>query len=80
MLAVKIILNQETTLIGKLLREMRGRMTLQDVADQAGIDYTCLSRIERGVTMPSIENLRKILLWVGVPKEQWHKYLNMTRK
>ncbi len=33
---MKIILNQETTLIGKLLREMRGRMTLQDVADQAG--------------------------------------------
>ena len=50
----------EETAVGRQIRELRRvkRMTLQELADAAGISIGYLSQIERGLRKPSAEILQ----------------------
>lgn len=49
-------------MIGERLKELRlaHRMSLRDLASQAGVSATLLSQIERAVTDPSLETMRRL--------------------
>lgn len=54
--------------LGNRLREARKtrKMSLKDVADQAGVSLSMLSQIERGISSPSIRMLRNICHTLGI--------------
>ncbi len=54
---------------GARLRSLRSEMGLsqEEVAHRAGIHVTYLSGIERGRRNPSLKNIRRIALALGVP-------------
>jgi len=49
-------------IIGKKLKAIRlsKEMTIQDLADRSGVSSNMISRIERGLTIPSVEILMKL--------------------
>lgn len=48
-------------------RRERG-MSLRDLADETGVSFNTLSRVERG-HVPDLHNFRQIIDWLGVPAE-----------
>jgi transcriptional regulator with XRE-family HTH domain len=46
----------------KHTRDRKG-IALRDAAEESGVSFNALSRIERW-TPPSVENLRKLLVWM----------------
>ena len=50
------------TLFGKHLRKLRGNqdLTQEELADKAGMHFTYIGQIERGVRNPSLVNLYKL--------------------
>jgi transcriptional regulator with XRE-family HTH domain len=56
--------------LGKMLRARRRqkRLSLRDLADQIGVSFNTLSRVERG-HVPDLRNLRLISEWLEVPVE-----------
>lgn len=55
-----------------LLRVHRGDRKLRDLADQAGINAGDLSRIERGIMLPSDELVPALEDAYGVPWGLWY--------
>ncbi len=57
--------------LGSKLRELREgeRLTLQQVAELSGVDYSHISKIERGVYAGSIDTLSKIASAMGARVE-----------
>lgn len=55
--------------LGAKLRERRGRagLTLQEVAEAAGVSRSFLSQVERGLVSPSIATLRRVADALGTP-------------
>lgn len=45
-------------------REMR--LSLRDLADQTGVSFNTLSRVERG-HVPDLTNFQRIIDWLGMP-------------
>lgn len=58
--------------IGRRLRMLRKarRISLQTVADRAGLSVSLISQIERGLTSPSVRSMRLLAGAVGVPTER----------
>ena len=54
------------------LREIRGRRSLRDLADAAGINRGTLSMIETGRALPKDEWLEAIERVYGAPPEEWY--------
>jgi transcriptional regulator with XRE-family HTH domain len=56
--------------LGEMLRGRRRqkRLSLRDLADQTGVSFNTLSRVERG-HVPDLRNLRLIADWLEVPVE-----------
>jgi transcriptional regulator with XRE-family HTH domain len=56
--------------LGEMLRARRRqkRLSLRDLADQTGVSFNTLSRVERG-HVPDLRNLRRIAEWLEVPVE-----------
>jgi len=56
--------------LGEMLRARRRqkRLSLRDLADQIGVSFNTLSRVERG-HVPDLRNLRRIADWLEVPVE-----------
>lgn len=56
--------------LGEMLRARRRekRLSLRDLADQTGVSFNTLSRVERG-HVPDLPNLRRIADWLEVPVE-----------
>jgi transcriptional regulator with XRE-family HTH domain len=54
--------------LGEMLRTTRRqkRLSLRDLADQTGVSFNTLSRVERG-HVPDLRNLRRITDWLEVP-------------
>lgn len=54
---------------GKRIRELRTAQgyTLETLADKAGIHWTYLGGIERGIRNPSLKNIEKIAKALKVP-------------
>ena len=54
---------------GNRLRSLRNKAGLsqEEIADKAGIHVTYLSGVERGLRNPSIRNVRRLALALGVP-------------
>lgn len=50
------------TVFGKHLRKLRSerKLTQEDLADMAGMHFTYIGQIERGVRNPSLVNLHKL--------------------
>ncbi len=46
------------------------RLSLRDLADQTGVSFNTLSRVERG-HVPDLRNLRRIAEWLDVPVEMF---------
>src|SRR4051794_11336255 len=58
--------------LGAQLRARRRerRLSLRDLADEIGVSFNTLSRVERG-HVPDLKNFRRIVEWLGVPAEQY---------
>ncbi len=58
--------------LGEMLKERRRhkRLSLRDLADQTGVSFNTLSRIERG-HVPDLRTLRRITDWLKVPVEMF---------
>jgi transcriptional regulator with XRE-family HTH domain len=58
--------------LGEMLKERRRRkrLSLRDLADQIGVSFNTLSRVERG-HVPDLRTLRPIADWLGVPVEMF---------
>lgn len=56
-----------------ILRKVRdrGNMPFEDVATEAGISKSTVSRMSRGIGCPESETLRKICDWLEVPVERF---------
>lgn len=44
------------------------RLSLRDLADETGVSFNTLSRVERG-HVPDLKNFQRIVDWLGVPAE-----------
>jgi transcriptional regulator with XRE-family HTH domain len=49
-------------------RRREKRLSLRDLADQTGVSFNTLSRVERG-HVPDIKNFQRIVDWLEVPAE-----------
>jgi len=58
--------------LGQLLnaRRRQKRLSLRDLADQTGVSFNTLSRVERG-HVPDLRNLTRIAEWLDVPVEMF---------
>ena len=58
--------------LGDMLKARRHqkRLSLRDVADQTGVSFNTLSRVERG-RVPDLRNLRRIAEWLEMPVEMF---------
>lgn len=58
--------------LGEMLKERRRRrrLSLRDLADQTGVSFNTLSRVERG-HVPDLRTLRRIADWLEVPVEMF---------
>jgi transcriptional regulator with XRE-family HTH domain len=52
--------------VGTRIKLLRGERTQEDLAHEAGISTSTLSRLERGLHQPSLSTLRKIATALGV--------------
>ncbi len=57
---------------GENLRSLRKKAGLsqEETADKAGIHVTYLSGVERGLRNPSVRNLRRLALALGIPTRE----------
>jgi len=65
--------------LGKMIHELRrhDRLTIADVAEQAGISRGMLSKIENGQVSTSLETLGKIAAALGVSLSHLFRYYNV---
>jgi transcriptional regulator with XRE-family HTH domain len=49
-------------------RRREKRLSLRDLADQTGVSFNALSRVERG-HIPDLKNFRRIVDWLEMPAE-----------
>jgi len=49
-------------------RRREKRLSLRDLADQTGVSFNTLSRVERG-HVPDLKNFRRIVDWLEIPPE-----------
>jgi transcriptional regulator with XRE-family HTH domain len=56
--------------LGVLLKKRRRqkRLSLRDLADETGVSFNTLSRVERG-HIPDLVNFRRIVDWLEIPPE-----------
>lgn len=61
--------DDDATALGRKIRDLRTRagLTLDDLANAAGVSRSQISQIERGVAGPSLSTLRGIAYAIGVP-------------
>jgi transcriptional regulator with XRE-family HTH domain len=72
----KIRLEKELTgLISKELQRIRRErcLTLENMADQTGLDYTSFYRIYSGINLPKLITLLQISKTYFIPMEYWFK-------
>jgi transcriptional regulator with XRE-family HTH domain len=53
--------------IGPKIKELRGDQSQEDLAHDAGISVSTLSRIERGLHKPELTTLRRLAAALAVP-------------
>ena len=58
---------QETSPVGRLLKNLRGRKTLRQVEADTGIANTYLCKLELGLKRPGTKTLSKLSAYYGVP-------------
>jgi transcriptional regulator with XRE-family HTH domain len=58
----------DLSLLGERIQAKReaDRLALREAAQQCGVSYSTLSRLERGVAYPDVETLNRILSWLGL--------------
>lgn len=49
-------------------RRRERRLSLRDLADETGVSFNTLSRVERG-HVPDLKNFRRIVDWLDIPPE-----------
>jgi len=54
-----------TTALGELVRERRGRLSLRQTAEEVGVSFSTLARVEGGA-QPDLTSFTKICAWLGV--------------
>jgi transcriptional regulator with XRE-family HTH domain len=59
------------------LKEIRGKRSLQDIADASGIHRGTLSRIEAGQQLPRDEQIYAIGSSYGAPPTEWYSELGL---
>jgi transcriptional regulator with XRE-family HTH domain len=68
-MTTKSAADEEALALGETLRSLRldANLTLQAVADAAGVSQSLVSQVERGVASPSITTLRRLAGALNVP-------------
>ena len=51
--------------LGRMVIEKRGNTSVRQAADEAGMSYATLSRIENG-KLPDLQNFALVCRWLGV--------------
>ena len=51
--------------LAREVRDKRGSVARTDIAEECGVPYSCLTRIENGYGQPSLDNYAKICDWLG---------------
>ncbi len=66
---------------GSIIRRVRKSkdMTLVDLAEKIGLSLSYISQVERGITNPSINSLRKIALALGIPMSAFFQEESTTK-
>ena len=61
--------NPEFKIFGEILREQRrkSKLSQEELAEATEFDRTFISRLERGLTQPSLTSLVKLASALGVP-------------
>jgi transcriptional regulator with XRE-family HTH domain len=59
------------------LRELRGKRSLRELAEEAGLNHGTLSQIERGVLLPRDEQVYAIGKAYGAPPTEWYSELGL---
>ena len=55
----------DTTALGELVRERRGTQSLRQTADEVGVSFSTLTRVEAGA-QPDLTSFAKICAWLGI--------------
>lgn len=56
--------------LGGLLRERRGHLSLRQAAQEAGVSFSTLSRVEAGA-QPDLASFTRLCAWLGVPASRF---------
>lgn len=67
--APRRVSNVRRTPLGNRLRDLRGNLTLRELAGELDVDFTYLSKIENGLDVPGEETLRKVAARFGPAPE-----------
>lgn len=60
----------DVTELGRLVRERRGSTSLRAAANEAGVSFSTLSRVEAGA-QPDLASFAQICAWLGVPPSRF---------
>ena len=56
--------------LGGLIRERRGHLSLRQAAQEAGVSFSTLSRVEAGA-QPDLASFTRLCAWLGVPASRF---------
>ena len=60
----------DVTELGRLVRERRGSTSLRAAANEAGVSFSTLSRVEAGA-QPDLASFAQLCAWLGVPPSKF---------
>lgn len=60
----------DVTELGRMVRERRGSTSLRAAANEAGVSFSTLSRVEAGA-QPDLASFAQLCAWLGVPPSRF---------
>src|SRR4051794_9238610 len=58
--------------LGRLVREHRGRQSIRQAAEEAGVSFSTVSRVEAGA-QPDLATFLRLCAWLEVPPERFFR-------
>ena len=66
--------------IGKIIKKLRGEMTQQELAKRSGLDFTTISKLEKGSLTGTITTHQKIAKALGTTLSDLYKEMDEPKK
>src|SRR5690349_16943116 len=58
--------------LGRLVKEHRGRQSVRQAAEEAGVSFSTISRVEAGA-QPDLATFFRLCAWLEVPPERFFR-------